>query len=117
MNPAFRNVLVTARRTAQQTALEHAKLSEMKVSQAIECVRLGQTAQLVPKGSKGYATQQHVITTQFDIVNKSVTEVRDFITAARKGQVGTDNMSLVSMRLHLQTIQNHMKTLHMLSNK
>ena len=105
------------RRTAGNTALGHAKLSEEKVSQARECVRLGQIANLVRSGSTGYAKQQQVIRAKFDIVNKSVTDVRNFITEAKKGQVDTDNKSLASMRTHLKTLQSHMTTLNVLINK
>ena len=113
---AFRNELATARKTA----LEHARLSAEKVLQAIECARLGKNAHqvlsLIPKGRTGYVEQQRVVRAQFDTVNLLVTEVRGFIMQAKNGQVDDDNKSLKSMRLHLRTIDGHMKMLHTLTN-
>ena len=114
---AFRNELATARKTA----LEHARLSAKKVLQAIECARLGKNAHqvlsLIPKGRTGYVEQQRVVRAQFDTVNLLVTEVRGFIMQAKNGQVDTNSISLASMRTHLRTLQSHVKTLSILTNK
>ena len=114
---AFRNGVVTARRTAEKTAVEHALLSETMASQANECVKLGEIAQRVHKGSTGYAEQQRVVRAQFDEVNQSVTDVRDFITEAKNGQVDADSISLASMRTHHRTLERHARTLSILTNK
>ena len=106
---------------AQRTALGHAQLSATKVLQAIECARLGKEAHRVlcgiPKRGTGYAEQQQAVKAHFNAVNKLVTDVREFIKQAVNGKVDTKDESLVSMRLHLQTIQKHMTMLNNLSNK
>ena len=114
---AFRSELAAARKTARG----HAQLSETNASKASECARLGKEAQqvldLIPKGGTGYAEQQRAVKAHFNTVNKLVTDVREFIVQAVDGQVDADNKYLVSMRLHLRTIQKHMTMLNYLQNK
>ena len=105
---------------ARRNALTHSQLSATNASKASECARLGKEAHqvlvLIPKGGTGYAEQQRAVKAHFNTVNQLVTDVREFIKQA-VGKVDTNDKSLVSMRLHLQTIQKHMNMLNNLSNK
>ena len=107
---------------AQRNALINAALSERKVKQAIECVRLGEDAhrtldEMPTRGTTHAVRQKQAIKAHFDTVNKSVSDVRKFITDAVAGNVDAKDESLVAMRLNLTVIQKHMTTLNNLSNK
>ena len=113
---AFRTELATALKTAQR----HATLSGSKALQAYECLLRGRKANqvlsLIPKGCTGYAEQLRVVKTQFDTVNKLLTDVRDFITQAKHAKVAEVDKSLISMRNYRRTIDLHMQELHAMTN-